>query len=379
MSAWGTYVHVPFCRIRCPYCAFHVDPDHSADHAGFVDAVIAEHRLRRPQFSGAPLTVYLGGGTPSRLPVPQLARLLDALDTRAAREVTLEANPEDVDAAWIAAVQRAGVNRVSLGVQTLSPRHARALGRARTPDDARAAVAALKVTQLPTWSVDLMFGLHDQTTDELEADIDAILALDPPHVSLYGLTIEEGTGYARAHERGRLAPADDDRWHTMYGTLVARLKAAGLHRYEVSNFAREGHRSQHNAGYWQARPYLGLGPSAHGLAPDGTRWANVSDTRAWQQDPVGTALVEHPEPADVAVERLLSGMRTVEGVDLAKLAQDTGLVPPEPERRRLANGGLLVDDAQGMRLTDDGFYVADAVVRALVHALAPVDPVALTR
>ena len=379
MTAWGTYVHVPFCRIRCPYCAFHVDPDHTADHAGFVDAVIAEHTRRRASVPGAPITVYLGGGTPSRLPLPQLTRLLLALSARDAGEITMEANPEDVSPAWVAAVMSAGVNRVSLGVQTLSPRHARVLGRARTPVDARAAVAALREAQMPTWSVDLMFGLHDQTLDELHADIDAILALDPPHVSLYGLTIEDGTGYARAYERGRLAPADDDRWHAMYGALVSRLKAAGLHRYEVSNFAREGHRSVHNAGYWHARPYLGLGPSAHGLAPDGTRWANVSDTAAWQQDPVGTATVEHPDHGDVAVERLLSGMRTVEGVSVGQLVEDTGLLPAPDARVRLVAGGLLVDDDMGMRLTDDGFYVADAVVRALVHALQPVDPVALTR
>lgn len=379
MSGWGTYVHVPFCRIRCPYCAFHVDADHQADHAGFVDAVLREHDTRRPSFPGTPRTIYLGGGTPSRLPVAGLTRLLDALGARHAEEVTVEANPEDLTPAWLDAALGAGVTRVSLGVQTLSARHARTLGRARTPTDARAAIALLRASPLRTWSVDLMFALHEQTVEELDQDIDAYLALDPPHISLYGLTIEEGTGYARAHERGRLAPADDERWRLMYGALVSRLGQAGLHRYEVSNFAREGHRSVHNAGYWHGRPYLGLGPSAHGLGVDGTRWANVSDTAAWMRDPTGTTTVEAPSPEETATERVLSGMRTVEGLDLGTLAGQTGFTVAPATLTRLVAGGLIHGEAGRMRLADEGFYVADAVVGALVHALQPVDPTAPTR
>lgn len=382
-APWGLYVHVPTCRIRCPYCAFHVVPDRGFPAERYVDAVLAERQARRDVFPGTPTTLYLGGGTPSRLPAAALSRLLAGLDATAVPDVTCEANPEDVDEAWLDAALAAGVTRVSLGVQTWHDGHARRLGRARTPDAARLATARLADAvahgRLRSWSVDLMFGLHDQTLAQLDADLDEVLACGAPHVSLYGLTVEDDTGYARAAARGTLTPAEDDTWRDMYGRIVSRLRGAGIERYEVSNFARTGHQARHNRGYWEARPYLGLGPSAHGLDPDGTRHANVADTDAWLASPAGVRTSESPTPRERAVDLLVSSLRGVPGVSLHDLAADTGHAPTPAARARLVAAGVLTESDGRMTLTDDGFYVTDAVVRTLVDALTPVDRTGSTR
>lgn len=369
---WGVYVHVPWCRIRCPYCAFHVDVARGIPVEAYVQRVLALYAARQPEFGDAPHTLYLGGGTPSQLPTDALARIISAIRGPDTVEVTVEANPEDVSEGFVDALLAAGVDRISLGIQTLQPTHARSLGRAYTPDHARRAASILASAGLRTWSADLMFALHAQTEAELHADVEALLALSPPHVSLYGLTIEPRTAYARGVARGRLQPADDETWRRMYGHLVHTLEEAGLCRYEVSNFAREGHRSAHNQGYWQDRPYLGIGPSAHGYAPDGARWVDVADTQAWltADDPVSER--EHPMGEEAAMDRLIAGMRGTAGLSLEALATQTGFLPDAPTRQRLARGGVLQERDGRMMLTSDGFYVADAVVAALIDALAPV-------
>ncbi|MCB9665618.1 MAG: coproporphyrinogen III oxidase family protein [Alphaproteobacteria bacterium] len=376
---WGLYVHVPWCRIRCPYCAFHVDPDRGDLPAyRFVDRVLADVAALRVDYEGTPHTVYLGGGTPSRLPAPALARLLDGLVAPETVEVTCEANPEDVDEAWLEAAVGAGVTRVSLGVQTLDPTDARHLGRAHTPAHAQRA-AALVADAVPTWSADLMFALPDQELADLERDLEALLELGPPHVSLYGLTLEEGTPFARAAAAGRLATPEDETWRAMYAHLVDRLGAAGLVRYEVSNFARPGHEAVHNAGYWALRPYLGVGPSAHGLTPDGRRATMVSDTAAWLAADRPPVTWEHPQGDEAAADALVAGLRGSAGVDLDLLARTTGHRPRPEAVARLVAGGLLEVVDGRTRLAAEGFFVADAVTGALVQALAPVAPARSTR
>ncbi len=368
MSPWGIYVHVPWCRIRCPYCAFHIRVDREVDWTLFVDRVLAEADARRADFEGAAHTTYLGGGTPSRMPLVHLARLLRGLRGDATVETTVECNPEDLTPGLLAGLQDLGVDRISLGVQTMASQHARRLGRAHTPADARVAMELLQGSSLQSWSADLMFGLHDQTLEALDNDLAAVLAFEPPHVSLYGLTIEDGTPYARAVQRGSLEPAEDELWREMYGRLVAKLRTAGLERYEVSNFARVGHRAEHNRGYWLGRPYMGLGPAAHGLASDGTRWINV-DTEPYLAGEGPTGSSERPEPRERASDVIVAGMRGVDGIDLRDLEATTGHRPAPATVRRLTRAGLLECRGTRTMLAPDGFYVADGVVRALVTAL----------
>lgn len=367
MSPWGLYVHVPWCRVRCPYCAFHVDVDHDTDWNAFVDRLLAEHREMAPSFEGPPATVYLGGGTPSRMPLPALERVLGALAHADLEELTLEANPEDIDRDWLDAVIDLGVDRISLGVQSVQERHARRLGRAHSASQALDALSLLASSPLRSWSADLMFGLHDQTLAELDADLDAMLAFAPPHISLYGLTIEPDTAYARAAAAGKLDLPDEDLWRQMMEHLLGRLHAEGIHRYEVSNFARQGHQARHNRGYWQSRPYLGLGPSATGRLPDGRVRINVSDTLAWQRG--APPLIESPTADEAATDMIVAQLRSVEGLDLDALWQQHGRRIDEAVLPLLQHGGGITTTASTIRLTEEGFYIADAITRAVVLGL----------
>lgn len=366
---WGVYVHVPWCRARCPYCAFAVVPQAGpVDGGPFTDHVLRHLRDRRDPFPGDPATLFFGGGTPSRLPVRDLARIVAAVGPRG--EVSVEANPEDVDDAWLSGVVRAGVGRISLGVQSFEPARAKRLGRARSSAVAREAVRRV-ADAVPTFSVDLMFAVPGEGADPLRRDLDTALDLGVPHVSLYGLTLEEGTRFHRAAARGALPPVDPDAWRATYDGAVAHLRAAGVHRYEVSNFARPGHESAHNRLYWSDAPYLGLGPSAHGYLPDGRRTVEVADLDAWLATPDGTASAERPPPASAATDLLVSALRSVEGVDLARLRDRTGLAVPAAAIDALVAGGLLRREGPRVALTDDGFPVCDAVVAHLADRLAP--------
>ncbi len=370
---WGLYVHVPWCRVRCPYCAFHVDPDRGdAPWEAFADRVAAEVDSLRPRFPGPLHTLYLGGGTPSRAPTPILKRLLSL--GSGAVELTLEANPEDLDEAYLGAALAAGVTRVSLGVQSLSTAQARKLGRAHTPAEGRAAAQLLARSGAPSWSLDLMFALPDQTLADVTEDLDAVLSLDPPHVSLYGLSYEAGTPFGRAAAGGKLVEADEGLWADMYGTIVERLEASGRLRYEVSNFARPGHESEHNRGYWRDRPYMGVGPSAHGYAPDGRRWVDRPDTALWidGQDPVRTW--ETPTPDQAATDMIISGLRSVDGLDLVRLARRTHRAPRGVAVRKLMSAGLLDTTTDPLRLGPAGWMVADGVAAALAADLMVLDP-----
>lgn len=369
--SWGLYGHVPWCQLRCPYCAFYVEIERTrAPWEAYADRLVDEVNWRRERhgFKGPPTTVYLGGGTPSRMPVRVLVGLLEALGSRDAAEVTVEANPEDVHEDWLTAVLDAGVHRVSLGVQTLDAPLAKRLGRASSVRQARAAMDLLAGSALPSWSADLIFAAPGQTTAQLEADLASLLSHDPPHVSLYGLTIEPDTAFERMQADGRLVEAEPERWRELHDHLVARLEGAGIRRYEVSNFARPGHESRHNRLYWTDAPYLGAGPSAHGYGPNRERWSNVADVAAWLRDADPTLEQESFHPERYAADLLISGMRGIEGVEVARLAA-VGLLPSREMVMRLAGAGLLELHADRLALTPQAFPVSDAVVRALIESL----------
>lgn len=366
----GIYIHIPWCRVRCPYCNFVVAPesDEPAPWTAFTDALIREYHQRARLLGGVPTTLGLGGGTPSRMPVTELARLIRALP--AVEEVAIEANPEDVTQAWLDGAIAAGVTRISLGVQTWNPQHARTLGRAHTAPMAHAALQRIRRASLSSWSLDLMFALPGQSLDELERDLEQALAHDPPHLSLYGLTWEPGTGLDRLRRRGRLTPADDELWRQMYDHLRTRLDGHGLALYEVSNFAKPGHQSRHNRGYWTGAPYLGLGPGAHGFGADGRRWMNVADWRAYLQAEDPTLTVEHPQPDQAAADYLIGAMRWIGGASEAHLSERFGQRIASETTTRLVQLGLLHRPEPGhWALTHRGMPVADQVIERLIDAL----------
>lgn len=366
----GTYVHVPWCRVHCPYCGFYVRTDPRPPVDRFVDRVLEEARGWEAAFPGPARSIALGGGTPSRLPLDALARLVHGLPRAPGAEISLEANPEDLAEGWIDEAIDAGFQRISLGVQSFREPLARRLGRGHTVEAARRAVRALGRSAVRSWSLDLIFAVPGQTLEDLAHDLDAVVDSGAPHVALYGLTIEPGTPFARLEASGRLRPVDEDLWRAMYDLVVERLGHAGLQRYEVSNFARPGHRSVHNEGYWEGRPYLGLGPSAHGFAPDGRRWVNVRDVDAWLAG--APPKIEHPTGEDAAADLVVSALRHVDGLDLAALARRTGHRPAPDAVRALVAIGVLASEGDRVALTDAGFPLADTITGRLVRALRPV-------
>ncbi len=352
---FGVYVHVPWCRVRCPYCAFAVDTRTEIPHDEWLAGVARDWRQERPHFAGRSTTLAFGGGTPSRARVADLAQVIDWVAPSG--EVSLEANPEDVSATAVAAWIRAGVNRVTVGVQTTLPTHARHLGRAHSARQARAAVSLLRDSELGSVGLDLIFGVPGQSLADFAADLSFAVESKVDHVSLYGLTVEAGTRFA---ERG-VPEADGDAWREMYDEGVRTLERAGLHRYEVSNFARPGHRAQHNEHYWRARHWAGLGPSAHGWRPDGTR---VARPAAWDDWSTGApSLEERPEPRALLRELLWSTLRHVDGADRARLRALTGIEVRLPAA--LANGDLATIVGDRVRLQDAGYPLADAISEAI--------------
>lgn len=371
------YLHIPWCRVLCPYCAFVVAVEADPPWQRFVDTALLDWQRQHTDLPGPASTLYLGGGTPSLMPLPHLERLLAGLPRAPGAELTLEVNPGTTDRDRLRASLDLGVTRLSLGVQTFDRAHARRLGR---DHDVRAAerllddVAALPV---PSWSFDLMFALPGQTLAELEADLDRVLDLQPPHVSLYGLTFEPGTAFHDRRARGRLQEVDEELWRAMYLRIAERLTGAGFQHYEISNFARPGHRSRHNEAIWQGGHYLGLGPGAHGYlppgpaAPWGRRTAHGGDVRAWLDDPRPS--LELLDARTWASDLLLSSLRHEAGVDRERL-RAAGWSLEATTVSGLVGAGLLEPREARLGLSAEGRLLADGVTARLIAALRPLPP-----
>lgn len=319
------YVHVPFCARRCSYCDFSIAVRREVPWRAFAQAVGRECSRREVSAQAAPLrTVYLGGGTPSRLGADGVAALLDTLRTHVEwaddAEVTLEANPEDVSVEAVRAWRAAGINRLSIGTQSFDDAVLRWMHRVHDADMARRAVSAAREGGIDALSLDLIFATPDGITRGWERDLQEVIALAPPHLSLYGLTIETHTPLGRWHARGTVEEASEMRYEREFLLAHDLLAAAGYEHYEVSNYARPGHHAVHNSAYWRGVPYLGLGPSAHGF--DGaSRRANVEAYAAWAaalergDDPVGA--VELLSPENVLAETVYLGLRTQAGLSVS--------------------------------------------------------------
>ncbi|TVQ68669.1 MAG: radical SAM family heme chaperone HemW, partial [Balneolaceae bacterium] len=267
----GIYIHIPFCKQACSYCDFYfVTRDRLIPE--FVDALVHEITAV-PAGDGSPFpgdavrTLYLGGGTPSRLPLSQLERIFDALhrhfDLSGLTECTAEMNPEDVTAELLAGLRGLGVTRLSMGIQSFQPELLEFMHRAHSAPEAHRALESVVRAGFTSFSVDLIYGCPGQTEAQLQDDLDQLLAYDPPHLSAYSLTIEPRTRLGKQAELGRLKPADDETVVRQSRLIRDVLGANGIHQYEISNYARHGHEAEHNSAYWCHENYLGMGPAAH--------------------------------------------------------------------------------------------------------------------
>jgi putative oxygen-independent coproporphyrinogen III oxidase len=369
-SQLGAYIHVPFCRVHCPYCDFYTYPASRGRDGDFCRSLLRELALldRRLEPGAYRVeTVYFGGGTPSTLSPAQIGQLLSAIALRLhlsrEPEVTLEANPEDVRPEALDAWMESGVNRVSLGVQSLQAQRLEFLGRVHTAQTARAALKLL--SRHPNWSADLMFGWEGQTVADLASELDELLSYSPPHVSLYQLTLEPKTKFGVLAAQHRLRSADTDRQADLYLAACERLETAGVRQYEVSNFSRPGWESRHNSAYWERRSYVGLGPSAASFLA-GRRTKNAASlaryTRALEAGFLPVEFVEVLDPDTVLLEELWLGLRTASGVRPACVEKSSDSVLENARAQ-----GLLSTRPDGrIALTRKGMAVADELVRRLL-------------
>lgn len=373
----GVYVHIPFCASRCSYCDFFSTLRLSESGEAYVSAVIAEAAMRRDELHGEPVkTLYLGGGTPSQLPLPLLSRLiaglLEQFDFEEVEEYTIEANPDDVTPEWCRAVSLLGVNRVSMGVQSFEDKILRLIGRRHTAQQAAEAVARLRDAGIDNISIDLIFGLPGQTLDSWAASVHKAIDLQPQHISAYGLTYEEGTRLWHQRERGEITEVPEEQCLEMYRMLVDALQGAGYEHYEISNFALPGYRSRHNSSYWNDTPYLGLGAAAHSY--DGrVRRYNPHDLQQYiSKIMAGETAYEQEElsPWERYDERVMLGLRTADGVDADRLRHDFGEEAWQhfirEAQRHIEAGHLHVTDGSRYILTRNGIMLSDSIIRDLM-------------
>ena len=369
------YVHWPYCARICPYCDFNVvrDRGRTDEQAALADAIVADMEAQAALLGPRRLaSIFFGGGTPSLMPTDQVARVIErarALFPKGGQvEITLEANPTDAEAARFAALAKAGVSRLSLGVQSLDDEALRFLGRNHSAAEAMRALELARAA-FARLSIDLIYARPGQTLAHWTQELNRAVDLGFEHISPYQLTIEPTTAFGRAFARGTLVPPDEDLAADLYEATQAVLEARGFDAYEVSNHARdEAARSTHNLHVWRGGDYVGVGPGAHGrLTLDGARTATVAHRgiadylagvgagQPWSED-------QQLSPPEADEERLLLGLRTVEGVD-AGLIEAMGLTP---RADALSDQGLLVESGGRIAATAHGRQVLDGVLRALL-------------
>lgn len=351
MAEFGVYVHIPFCRHRCDYCAFATWTDRDHLMESYVDAVVTD--IQRAVANGLPVanTVFFGGGTPTRLAPDLLAKIITAIPVSNHPEITVECNPDDVTPEMMRVYADAGVNRVSIGVQAMVDHVLGALGRTHNPSNVALAVEAARSAGISSINLDIMYGAHGETLDDWKQTVEAIVALRPTHVSAYGLTVEAGTPLAEDPARH---PDDDDQ-ADKYIITDDTLSAAGLFNYEISNWSLPGYECRHNMVYWMQGNYHGFGCAAHSHQ-DGRRWWNVRTPDRY------IACVDNNESVEAADEVLDAdtrarealelSLRTSHGVPLNALdpAELEGIVEARGDRLVLTRHGRLLANEVSLRL-----------------------------
>jgi len=359
------YIHVPFCARRCVYCDFSIAVRATIPSVEYAAALDAEWSVRHGSSNLELSTLYFGGGTPSKLAGDGVARVLDIVRRRASiqatAEVTLEANPEDVTAQNAAAWHASGINRVSLGIQSFDDAMLGWMHRTHDAAQGARAVEVLRDAGIPNVSIDLIFATPSSVTRSWTRDVDRALALDVPHISVYGLTVEPHTPLGRWVSRLDVAEAPEDRFEEEFLAAHSALAAAGFDHYEVSNYGRPGMHSRHNWAYWDRRPYVGLGPSSHEFDGSTRSW-NVAPYAEWERRAgAGRSTQE-------GCERLSIEQESAERVYLA-LRTDKGLVLDDAEveyvQAWVKSGWATLDGSKTLRLTPSGWLRLDALASSL--------------
>lgn len=376
----GLYIHIPFCRTKCPYCHFFSTTDYSL-LTNFHDALLVELAIYS-RIDWLFDTIYIGGGTPSLLPVSLVASILtsasDVFSFAADREITMEINPGDADRDWLEQVRLLGVNRLQIGIQSFQERELAFLGRRHSPLEAVVAIENAYAAGFTNVGIDLIYGIPGGTYENWWDTLNMAVSFSPTHISCYELTIEDGTPLASRYQQGLFSlPYEELSW-LLFRDTAAFLTSHGYQQYEVSNFARHHHRSRHNTKYWRHDPYLGLGPSAHSFLlgrPSRRRWntANITDYMTALQKgclpPGGEEILTQEQ---LAVERLFLGLRTADGIDISPYNKDRGTSPGKDLSallEKLEREGLATIGDGHLRPTVKGLALADRLALELWSAL----------
>ena len=377
---FSLYIHIPYCVSKCPYCDFNSHVAAEIPEANYTAALIQElnHYASMNHWRGRSVqTIFFGGGTPSTFQPSSIGRILEStaalFGIESTCEITLEANPGTVDSGNFAAYRSYGVNRISLGVQSFQPHLLKFLGRVHSADEAVKALQVIGDAGFENFSLDLIYANPGQTLCDLENDLNTALRFQSPHLSAYNLTIEDGTPFHHAYRSGRIIPLSEDQEIAMAELIEQRLSAAGLQRYEISNYARPGFHSRHNVNYWQSGDYLGIGAGAHshkriskhGIY--GRRWWNEKNPAHYMSTiSKGGQAVADAEESDLkraAGEYMFSGLRLVEGICLDAFATRFGKSAAEfyPQISEWVGAGLMAIESNRLRLTHRGILVANSI------------------
>jgi len=374
----GIYLHIPFCKSFCSYCDFYSVTD--TDKTGrFVEAIIAESALRSGYLEGETVeTIYFGGGTPSLLAVVDIRKILSALSARYNLshdpEITLEANPDDITAQYSGELLAAGINRLSLGVQSWSDARLKYLGRRHTAKQSATALEEAFRAGFKNISADLIYGVPGMTAEDLKTDLEKTFSFSVTHLSAYHLTIEGGTKFGKMKKEGRLSETDEETSAAMFSMLGSECRAHGFIHYEISNFAREGYISRHNSAYWRQIPYIGLGPSAHSFDTVSRQW-NASNLKNYLQSIEGGVVPFEREELDRVTmfnEYLMTSIRTMWGIDLEHIEQ---LYDKELHdylvnlSEKYIRYGLMHRNKNTLILTDQGKMISDNIIAELLMEL----------
>lgn len=378
----GVYLHIPFCRSKCDYCDFYSMPAGDDLMDRYQKALLTQIKSMVPRLKGRTVdTIYIGGGTPSYYGEKRLRELLGYLQRHLSvaknAEITVECNPDTVDLKSVVRLRKAGVNRISLGMQSADPDQLRCVHRVHDPQQVIWAVEDIRAAKIENLSLDLIYGLPGQSMDSWRNTVRAALALHPDHLSCYGLKVEEGTPLARrVDEEGDMDLPDGDSQADFYLEAVEQIQQAGFRQYEISNFARTGMESRHNLKYWMGREYAGFGPGAHSYL-DGVRYAWPRDLAGYLEaleagEPVAMAEKETVPPREQAREYLLLRMRTMRGIEEWEYRRSFGL-NFEPISRRLEffeSHRWAEQSDHRWHFTPQGFLLSNTLIADLLDAQA---------
>lgn len=372
----GIYFHIPFCKQACNYCDFHFATT-LRQKQPLIEALAKELRLRKNYLSDSAVsTVYFGGGTPSILDREEIDLLLrevrSLFSVTADAEITLEANPDDLSAAKLEAWKQIGINRLSIGIQSFRQADLEYMNRAHNETEAVEAMARAREAGFENISIDLIYGLPFSSDEQWKSNLEQALALNVPHISAYGLTIEPQTNFGYLHRKGKLKELPDEVVNRQFELLIAALSNAGYEHYEISNFAKPGKYSKHNSSYWQGTPYLGIGPSAHGFNGR-ERYMNVANNKKYVEDITRNHLPETVETLSLSNQYndyILTRLRTSVGIDLNEVKTQFGDEMHRyllTEARLPVKEGLLHSSENGLWLSHQGKFLADHVCAQLFH------------